>query len=72
MLGAGGVYGIAWSSRQTFEAATTTAQLEAARDTTNLLVMASGGVFAVGLGVGYWGAILAGGGAPLPVVPLSD
>ncbi len=72
MLGAGGVYALAWSSRQTFEAATTTQQLEAARDTTNLLVMASGGVFAVGMGVGYWGAILGRSGAPVPVVPLSD
>ena len=41
-------------------------QLEDARDTTNLLVMASGGVFALGLGVGYWGAILQG--APLVIL----
>jgi len=70
MAAAGGVYGLAWRSRGTFEAANTSDQLLEARDTTNLLVMVSGGVFAAGLGVGYWGAILdaPAASAPLPTL----
>lgn len=62
LVGAGGVYALAWNARGEFDAATTTEQLLAAQDTTNMFVIASGGVFAVGMGIGYWGAILGADG----------
>lgn len=61
LLGGGAVYALSYMSRQDFEAATTTDALYAAQKKTNLLVLASGGVFAVGLGVGYVGVTLDSG-----------
>ncbi len=71
-MGAGGVYALAWNARGEFDAATTTEQLLAAQDTTNMFVIASGGVFAVGMGIGYWGAILGADGMHSPAtIPLA-
>lgn len=61
VAGAGTVYGLSAMSRADFDAATTTAELEATRQQTNTLVLASGGVLLAGLGIGYWGVILEGG-----------
>lgn len=61
VLGGGGVYALAYGARQQFETATTTADLESKASLTNTLVLTSGAVAAVGLGVGYWGVILDGG-----------
>ncbi len=61
VLGGGGVYALAYGARQQFEAGTTTDDLEAKASLTNTLVVTSGAVAAVGLGVGYWGVILEGG-----------
>lgn len=62
ILGAGGVYAASFATRSQFDQATTTEDLESTRTMTNALVVASGGVLLVGLGVSYWGIILDGGG----------
>lgn len=62
ILGAGGVYAASLASRGQFDQATTTEELESTRTMTNALVIASGGVLLVGVGIGYWGIILDGGG----------
>ena len=61
LLAAGGVYAASYSSRNSFETATTDEDLAAARQLTNTLVLASGGVLLVGAGVGAWGMLLDGG-----------
>lgn len=61
ILGAGGVYAASYFARQEFDAANTTDELDQTRTTTNALVLASGGVLLVGVGVGYWGIVLDGG-----------
>lgn len=62
VAGAGVVYGLSALARQDFEAAQTTEELEAFQQQTNTLVLASGGILLAGLGIGYWGVILDGGG----------
>ncbi len=62
VLGAGGVYAASFAARSQFDQANTTEDLEKTRTMTNALVLASGGVLLVGVGVGYWGVILDGGG----------
>jgi len=62
MLAAGGVYGASYTARQGFDAASTEAELDAARTLTNTLVMASAGVAVVGLGVGTFGILVADDG----------
>ena len=59
LVAAGGVYGASYSARQGFDAASTEAELDAARTLTNTLVMAAGGVAVVGLGVGTFGILMA-------------
>ena len=61
VLGAGGVYAASYLSQQQFYEAQTTEEAEQLRQTTNTLVLASGGVLLAGLGIGYWGVILDGG-----------
>ncbi len=61
LLGAGGTYAASFMMRQRFEESTTTDQANQLRATTNALVLASGGVAVVGLGLGYWGVLLDGG-----------
>lgn len=58
---AGGLYAAAFAERQQFEQASTTEELDAARTATNAMVIASGGVLVLGLGIGYWGIVLDGG-----------
>ena len=62
VVGAGGIYAMSFASRGQFDLASTTDELERTRDLTNALVLTSGGVLLVGIGVGYWGIILEGGG----------
>ena len=61
MLGAGGTYAASYLMSQSFQEATTTDQANQLRTTTNALVLASGGIAVVGLGLGYWGVLLDGG-----------
>lgn len=56
-----GIYAASFSARGQFDEASTVAELDAARTLTNTLVMASGGVAVVGLGLGGFGMILDGG-----------
>ena len=56
-----GIYAASFSARGQFDEASTVAELDAARTLTNTLVLASGGVAVVGLGVGGFGMILDGG-----------
>lgn len=58
VLGGGAIYGLSWLAHQEFEAATTTEALLSAQKKTNLLVVASGSVLVLGLGVGYVGVTL--------------
>jgi hypothetical protein len=60
LLGAGGTYAASYLMHQRFQDATTTDQANQLRSTTNALVLASGGIAAVGLGLGYWGVLLDG------------
>lgn len=60
---AGGVYGYTFVTHKQFEEATTQADLDAKQSLTNALIVSSGGLLLVGLGVGYWGIVLDGGGA---------
>jgi len=55
-----GIYGASFVTHSQFESATTTEDLEGARDLTNMLVVASGATLAVGLGVGYVGIMMDG------------
>ncbi len=57
-LGAAGVYGASFATRQQFDAAGTTADLERTQRLTNTLVVASGATLLVGLGVEYAGIML--------------
>jgi hypothetical protein len=61
VAGAGGVYAMSFATRDQFDSATTTEDLEKARDLTNILVLTSGGVLVLGGVVGYYGIILDGG-----------
>ncbi|MCP4809825.1 MAG: hypothetical protein GY913_25405 [Proteobacteria bacterium] len=56
-----GIYAASFSTRGQFDDATTVAELDAAQTLTNTLVLASGGVAVLGLGVGGFGMILDGG-----------
>ena len=60
VAGAAGVYAASYGARQSFEAATTVDELDAAKTLTNSLVIASAGVAAVGLGVGVFGFMVDG------------
>ncbi|MCB9758670.1 MAG: hypothetical protein H6739_02420 [Alphaproteobacteria bacterium] len=60
LLAAGGVYAASFPARQQFDAATNETDLYAAKTLTNTLVMASGGVLLLGVGVGTWGILLDG------------
>lgn len=57
-----GVYGATFATRNQFNAATTTADLERYQSLTNTLVLVSGATVAVGLGVEYAGIMLGSGG----------
>lgn len=59
-VAAAGLYGASFATHGQFEDATTTSDLESARDLTNLLVVASGATLAVGLSVGYVGIMMDG------------
>lgn len=59
-LAAAGLYGASFVTHGQFEEASTSADLESARDLTNLLVVASGSTLAVGLSVGYIGIMMDG------------
>jgi len=61
VLGGGAVYALSFAAHKEFEAATTTDALLSAQKKTNLLVLASGGVLVLGLGVGYVGVTLDAG-----------
>ena len=61
LLGAGGTYAASYLMSQRFEEAGTSDQANQLRTTTNALVLASGGIAVVGLGLGYWGVLLDGG-----------
>lgn len=61
LFGSGVVYSMSFASRNEFEKATTTDDLERYRTVTNTLIIASGATFAVGMGVGYAGMMLDGG-----------
>lgn len=58
VVGGGVLYGLSFASHGQFDAATDTESLLAAQRKTNLLVVASGAVFAVGVGAGYVGITL--------------
>lgn len=57
-LAAGGIYGASFATRNQFDAASTTADLERTQRLTNTLVVASGATLLVGLGVEYAGIML--------------
>lgn len=61
VAGAGGVYAASWLARQEFDASSTTEEIESHRATTNTLVIASGALAAVSLGIGCYGVLLDGG-----------
>jgi hypothetical protein len=61
VVAAGGIYAAAFAERQQFDRASTTEDLDASRTATNALVIASGGVLVLGLGIGYWGIVLDSG-----------
>ncbi|MFH1465549.1 MAG: hypothetical protein ABIO70_14275 [Pseudomonadota bacterium] len=61
LLGAGGAYAASYLMHQKFEAATTTDDANQLQATTNALVIASGGIAVLGVGLGYWGVLLDGG-----------
>ncbi len=61
LLGAGGTYAASYMMSQRFQETTTTDEANQLRTTTNALVLASGGIAVVGLGLGYWGVLLDGG-----------
>ena len=58
MVGSGALYALSYMSHQDFEAATTTDAMLAAQKKTNMLVIASGSVLALGVGAGYVGVSL--------------
>jgi outer membrane biosynthesis protein TonB len=61
LLGAGGTYAASYLMHQRFEAATTTDEANQLKTSTNALVIASGGIAVLGVGLGYWGVLLDGG-----------
>ena len=62
-LAAGGAYAGSYFTRQSFDSANSEDDLIRYRRMTNGLVVASGGLLVVGLGVGWWGVALDGGAA---------
>lgn len=58
---AAATYGFSFSTHSQFEEARTSADINQLRSTTNSLVLASGGIALVAVGVGYWGVLLDGG-----------
>ncbi len=58
VVGSGALYALSYMSHQDFEAATTTDAMLAAQKKTNMLVIASGSVLALGVGAGYVGVSL--------------
>jgi hypothetical protein len=58
VVGAGGLFAASFAAHDQFERVDTTDELEQTRTLTNALVLSSGGVLAVGLGVSYWGITL--------------
>jgi hypothetical protein len=60
-LAAGGAYAGSYLTRQDFDGANSEDDLVKYRRMTNGLVVASGGLLVVGLGVGWWGVALDGG-----------
>lgn len=58
VAGSGALYALSYLSHQDFEASTTTDELLAAQKKTNMLVIASGSVLALGIGAGYVGVSL--------------
>ena len=64
-LGSAGIYGASFATRSSFDAATTTKDLEHYRSLTNTLVIAAGTTFAVGIGVEYAAIIIDGNGPAL-------
>lgn len=61
LVAGGGTYAASYMMHQRFLETTTTDEANQLRTTTNALVMASGGIAVVGLGLGYWGVLLDGG-----------
>lgn len=61
IAGAAGIYAATFATHSQFESANSTEELVAAQTLTNALVLTSGGVLLVGVGVGYWGVVLDGG-----------
>ncbi len=61
LLAGGGTYAASYMMHQRFLESTTTDEANQLRTTTNALVLASGGVAVVGVGLGYWGVLLDGG-----------
>ncbi len=61
IAGAGGAYAASFMMHKRFEQATTTEEANQLRSTTNTLVLASGGIALVGVGLGWWGVLLDGG-----------
>ncbi len=61
VLAAGGAYTGSYFTRQSFNTSVTSDDLTKYRRFTNGLVVASGGLLVVGLGVGWWGVALDGG-----------
>ncbi len=61
IAGAAGIYAATFATHGEFENANSTEELVAAQTLTNALVLTSGGVLLVGMGVGYWGIVLDGG-----------
>jgi hypothetical protein len=62
VLAAGGLYAASYPAAASFEAAKTQEELDAARSRTNLLVVASVGTLAAGVGMEWFGIVLDGGG----------
>ncbi len=61
LLGASGTYAASYMMHQRFLQAGTSDEANQLRGTTNALVIASGGIAVVGVGLGYWGVLLDGG-----------
>ena len=65
LLAAGGMYAASYPARSSFDAATTEDELYAAKTRTNMLVLGSAGVAAVGVGVTVWGVAISDSGLGL-------
>lgn len=63
VVGAAALYGYTFVTHGEFEASHDPDEIEQLQTLNNALILTSGGLLLVGVGVGYWGIVLDGGGA---------